>query len=59
MTSLKRIEANRRNAMKSTGPKTEAGRSSADAMRFAMDLRPRRLWMSWRIRKTIRPSKGP
>jgi hypothetical protein len=25
MTSLKRIDANRRNSLKSTGPKTEAG----------------------------------
>ena len=29
MTSLKQIEANRRNAMKSTGPKTEAGKEQS------------------------------
>jgi hypothetical protein len=29
MTSLKQIEANRRNAMKSTGPKTEAGKKQS------------------------------
>src|ERR1700747_1857734 len=29
MTSLKQIEANRRNALKSTGPKTEAGKQSS------------------------------
>jgi hypothetical protein len=27
MTSLKQLEANRRNALKSTGPKTETGNS--------------------------------
>ena len=29
MTSLKQIEANRRNALKSTGPRTEDGKQSA------------------------------
>ena len=29
MTSLKQIEANRRNAMKSTGPKSEAGKEQS------------------------------
>ena len=29
MTSLKRIEANRRNSRKSTGPKTDAGKRSS------------------------------
>src|SRR6516162_4077519 len=29
MTSLKRIEANRRNSLKSTGPKTDAGKRSS------------------------------
>ncbi|HET8919811.1 MAG TPA: hypothetical protein VFN27_09050 [Xanthobacteraceae bacterium] len=29
MTSLRRIEANRRNALKSTGPKTEAGKQNS------------------------------
>jgi hypothetical protein len=38
MTSLKQIEANRRNAMKSTGPKTEAGKehSRRNAVRHGL-----------------------
>ena len=38
MTSLKQIEANRRNAMKSTGPKTEAGKehSRRNAIRHGL-----------------------
>ena len=38
MTSLKQIEANRRNAQNSTGPRTEAGkqRSSRNAVRHGL-----------------------
>jgi hypothetical protein len=38
MTSLKEIEANRRNALKSTGPTSEAGkeRSRRNAMRHGL-----------------------
>src|SRR5262249_50109860 len=38
MTSLKQIEANRRNAMKSTGPRTEAGKeqSRRNALRHGL-----------------------
>jgi len=38
MTSLRQIESNRRNALRSTGPKTEAGkqRSSKDAVRHGL-----------------------
>ena len=37
MTSLKQIEANRRNALKSTGPTSEDGNSAPREMPFAMD----------------------
>jgi hypothetical protein len=38
MTSSKQIEANRRNALKSTGPRTEAGKqvSRCNAMRHGL-----------------------
>jgi hypothetical protein len=38
MTSVKQVEANRRNALKSTGPKTEAGRlrSRRNALRHGL-----------------------
>ena len=38
MTSLRQIESNRRNALRSTGPKTEAGkqRSSKNAVRHGL-----------------------
>ena len=38
MTSLQQIEANRRNAQNSTGPRTEAGkqRSSRNAVRHGL-----------------------
>ena len=38
MTSLKQIEANRRNALKSTGPRSEEGkqRSSRNALRHGL-----------------------
>ena len=41
MTSFRQIEANRRNALKSTGPKTELGSSPRDATPRAMALQLR------------------
>jgi hypothetical protein len=40
MTSFRQIDANRLNALKSTGPKTEVGKQHPDAMQSAMDLQP-------------------
>jgi len=37
MTSLRQIESNRRNAQRSTGPKTQNGKQRASQNRFAMD----------------------
>ena len=57
MSSLKQIEANRRNALKSTGPITPEGkeRSRCNAFATASPLRPS-LRRS-RMQRTTRPSK--
>jgi hypothetical protein len=41
MTSYRQIEANRRNALKSTGPKTEAGKQASrrNAVRHGLTAR--------------------
>jgi hypothetical protein len=42
MTSFRLIEANRRNAQSSTGPKTEAGKQRSRAMPSVMGSPPKR-----------------
>ncbi|MEE8435724.1 MAG: hypothetical protein V3S64_13140 [bacterium] len=45
MTSKKQIEANRKNAKKSTGPKTEAGKAVSSGNAFKHGLTSRRVWL--------------
>jgi hypothetical protein len=56
MTSLRQIESNRRNALRSTGPKTEAGkqRSSKNAVRHGLTTET--VIEPSRILKTTKPS---
>lgn len=45
MTSKKQIEANRRNAKKSTGPKTDEGKAVSSGNAFKHGLTSRRVWL--------------
>ena len=45
MASKKQIEANRKNAKKSTGPKTEAGKEVSSGNAFKHGLTSRRVWL--------------
>ena len=46
MTSFRQIEANRRNAQSSTGPKTETGkqRSRSNAVRHGLASQTQKIW---------------
>ena len=55
MTSLRQIESNRRNAQKSTGPKTDDGKARASRSAVRHGLTAETVINSWRLRTTFRP----
>jgi hypothetical protein len=59
MTTFRQIEANRRNARKSTGRVTEEGKRISAAMPSATVLRPSPSSGRWRMQKTTKRSRRP
>ena len=57
MTSFRQIEANRRNALRSTGPRTEEGKRSSRANAYRHGLTAETVVQRWRMRRIIGPSK--
>ena len=54
MTSSKQIQANRANAKKSTGPKTEAGKARSRRNAWKHGLTAETLIIGWRGRSRLR-----
>ena len=54
MTSRKKIEANRRNAKKSTGPKTEEGKAKSSMNALKHGLTSQRVWLNEEEEKDFR-----
>jgi hypothetical protein len=59
MTSYRQIEANRRNALKSAGPRTEAGKQASRCNAVRHGLTSETLIGALEVPKTTRRSKPP
>ena len=59
MTTFRQIEANRRNARKSTGPTTEEGNRIPAAMQFGMGSPLKPSSARWKTLQIIEPSRQP
>ena len=58
MASKKQIEANRRNAKKSTGPKTEEGKAKSSLNSLKHGLTSQRVWLDEEEEQEFRESMG-